>query len=65
MTDYDREMIDYGMDGWILKPIDFKRLRVILRGVVDPLQRERDVYHVGSNWEVGGWLTRPTLAKKQ
>ena len=50
------ELQRLGMDGWILKPIDFKRLRVILRGVVDPLQRERDVYHVGSNWEVGGWL---------
>ena len=54
------ELHKLGMDGWILKPIDFKRLRIILRGVVDPLQREKDVYRVGVNWEIGGWLTRPS-----
>ena len=53
------ELHKLGMDGWILKPIDFKRLRIILRGVVDPMQREKDVYHVGANWEIGGWLTLP------
>ncbi|KAI0088500.1 hypothetical protein BDY19DRAFT_947972 [Irpex rosettiformis] len=52
-----REMYDLGMDGWLLKPIDFKRLRTILRGVTDPVQRSRDVYRKGiSNWEQGGWL---------
>lgn len=51
------EMYDLGMDGWILKPIDFKRLRVILRGVTDPAQRVRDVYQKGVfSWEQGGWL---------
>ncbi len=51
------EMYDLGMDGWILKPIDFKRLRIILRGVTDPAQRARDVYKKGiSSWEQGGWL---------
>ena len=50
-------MYDLGMDGWILKPIDFKRLRVILRGVTDPAQRVRDVYQKGVfSWEQGGWL---------
>ena len=53
------ELYKLGMDGWILKPIDFKRLRVILRGVVDLSQREKDVYHPGQNWEIGGWLSRP------
>ncbi|KAI0351442.1 hypothetical protein OH77DRAFT_1429748 [Trametes cingulata] len=53
------ELFRLGMDGWILKPIDFKRLRTILRGVVDPAQRERDVYRPGISWEVGGWLSRP------
>ena len=28
-------MITFGMDGWILKPIDFKSLRKILEGVRD------------------------------
>ena len=53
------ELYKLGMDGWILKPIDFKRLRVILRGVIDPLQREKDLYRPGGNWEIGGWLSRP------
>jgi CheY-like chemotaxis protein len=51
-----KELLDYGMDGWILKPIDFHRLHTILKGVTDPVQRRRDVYHPGCNWEVGGWL---------
>lgn len=50
------ELSNYGMDGWILKPIDFKRLNVILKGVVDTVQREQDVYQPGCNWESGGWL---------
>ncbi len=36
------------MDGWILKPIDFKRLNVILKGVQDPAQRQADVYRLGA-----------------
>lgn len=54
------ELYRLGLDGWILKPIDFKRLRAILRGVVEPAQREKDVYRPGINWEVGGWFSRPT-----
>ncbi|KAF5380673.1 hypothetical protein D9757_007064 [Collybiopsis confluens] len=52
------KLSDAGMDGWILKPIDFKRLGVILKGVTDPSQRELDRYHPGCNWEIGGWLAR-------
>ncbi|GBE85224.1 histidine kinase [Sparassis crispa] len=51
------EMYNRGLDGWILKPIDFKRLRVLLRGVIDISQRQKDVYHPGCSWETGGWLT--------
>ncbi|THH10468.1 hypothetical protein EW145_g1296 [Phellinidium pouzarii] len=50
------EMIDFGMDGWILKPIDFKRLRTILKGVLDPDERQKAVYREGCSWELGGWL---------
>lgn len=57
--DQREDMYNLGIDGWILKPIDFKRLRVILRGVTDSSQREKDVYQQGCNWEIGGWLTRP------
>ncbi|EGO23709.1 Fph type histidine kinase [Serpula lacrymans var. lacrymans S7.9] len=52
------ELIGYGMDGWILKPIDFKRLKIILQGIVDPSQRDRDVYKPGCSWEAGGWFTK-------
>ncbi len=50
------ELVAHGMDGWILKPIDFKRLNVILKGVQDPAQRQVDVYRPGCSWESGGWL---------
>jgi DNA-binding response OmpR family regulator len=53
------ELEQIGIDGWILKPIDFGRLYTILRGVMDPVQRERDEYRVGDSWEIGGWLLRP------
>lgn len=51
------ELARIGIDGWILKPIDFKRLSTILRGVIDTEQRQRDEYQLG-RWEVGGWLPR-------
>jgi DNA-binding response OmpR family regulator len=54
------ELEQIGIDGWILKPIDFGRLYTILRGVTDPVQRKRDEYGVGGSWEIGGWLTRPS-----
>lgn len=51
------ELAKIGVDGWILKPIDFKRLSMILRGVTNTEQRERDEYQMG-RWEIGGWLPR-------
>ena len=64
LFEYQRhELCDLGMDGWILKPIDFKRLDVILKGVTDPVRRELDVYRPGFTWEIGGWLpNRPLVA---
>lgn len=50
------EMIADGIDGWILKPIEFKRLRDILKGILDPVQRASDLYSPTRNWESGGWL---------
>lgn len=49
-------MMEMGMNAWILKPIDFKRLRVLMRGVTDVEQRRLDVYKPGVNWEKGGWM---------
>ncbi|KAH8824835.1 hypothetical protein DL96DRAFT_1467371 [Flagelloscypha sp. PMI_526] len=48
-----------GFDGWILKPIDFKRLDVILKGVLDDHQRQLDLYRPGCDWELGGWFGNP------
>ncbi|CCL99470.1 uncharacterized protein FIBRA_01488 [Fibroporia radiculosa] len=56
--DQHDELLKLGFDGWILKPIDFKRLRNILRGVMDTVQRSKDVYHPSCSWEVGGWLKK-------
>jgi CheY-like chemotaxis protein len=49
--------IDAGFDGWILKPIDFKRLNTILTGIADDETRIKCLYEPGQ-WEVGGWFER-------
>jgi len=51
-----QEIVNFGIDGWILKPIDFQRLRSVLRGIVDLKQRLKDLYLEGRSWELGGWL---------
>jgi len=51
-----QEIVDFGIDGWILKPIDFQRLRSVMRGIMDPTQRLKDLYREGRSWELGGWL---------
>ncbi|TRM64908.1 hypothetical protein BD626DRAFT_454990 [Schizophyllum amplum] len=56
------ELMNYGLDGWILKPINFKRLSTIMRGIVDIRQRQADLYKVGHVWEDGGWLVPPPQA---
>jgi CheY-like chemotaxis protein len=45
--------ISAGFDGWILKPIDFKRLNVLLTGIVDYDSRTSNLY-VEGEWERGG-----------
>lgn len=49
--------INAGFDGWILKPIDFKRLNVLLLGIVDDDTRQSCLYKQGE-WEKGGWFNR-------
>lgn len=49
--------IDAGFDGWILKPIDFKRLSVLLNGIVEEDTRETCLYQPGK-WEAGGWFCK-------
>lgn len=49
--------IDAGFDGWILKPVDFKRLNTLLLGIVDSATRASCIYRRGE-WEQGGWFHR-------
>ena len=49
--------IDGGFDGWILKPIDFKRLSVLLSGIVEEDTRADCLYKPG-DWERGGWFVQ-------
>jgi CheY-like chemotaxis protein len=48
--------IESGFDGWILKPVDFKRVNLLLKGIVDEEIRAACVYEPGK-WEQGGWLS--------
>lgn len=50
-----QEYIDAGFDGWILKPIDFKRLEAIIMAIDDENMREALLYGLGG-WENGGWF---------
>ncbi|KAM0356190.1 hypothetical protein ACHAPU_000585 [Fusarium lateritium] len=47
--------IDAGFDGWILKPVDFKRLNTLLAGISDEEVRSSCLY-VQGQWERGGWF---------
>ncbi|KAI1411041.1 hsp90-like protein [Hypoxylon sp. FL1857] len=48
--------VEAGFDGWILKPIDFKRLNVLLDGISDNGVRAECLYIPGE-WERGGWFS--------
>jgi CheY-like chemotaxis protein len=47
--------IDAGFDGWILKPVDFKRVSVLFKGIEDSDVRNDCLYQPGA-WEKGGWF---------
>lgn len=60
LTEDQRDyMVELGMDGWILKPIEFKRMAVLLSGIHDIQLRQQHAYHEGCIWEYGGWLEAP------
>ncbi|KAH8666279.1 putative cyanobacterial phytochrome B [Xylariales sp. PMI_506] len=47
--------VEAGFDGWILKPIDFKRVNLLLAGITDDVMRDSCLYTPGE-WERGGWF---------
>lgn len=56
LKESDRQAyIDAGFDGWIMKPIDFRRVHELLQGLDDKDNRESCLYKP-SAWEQGGWF---------
>ncbi len=56
LVEKDRQKyIDAGFDAWILKPVDFKRLNVLLAGIMEEEERNASLYKPGQ-WERGGWF---------
>lgn len=56
LVEKDRQLyVDGGFDGWIPKPIDFKRLSTLLIGIVNKDIRGCCIYEHGA-WERGGWF---------
>ncbi|PWW80730.1 hypothetical protein C7212DRAFT_160977 [Tuber magnatum] len=51
------EYVDLGFDGWIMKPVNFGRLKLLLDGIRDPAIRAKNAYEPGQ-WEHGGWFSR-------
>lgn len=47
--------IDTGFDAWVMKPINFNRLDLLLKGITDRESRKEAMYQPGQ-WENGGWL---------
>src|SRR5687767_1634659 len=72
LVEKDRAVyIDAGFDGWILKPVDFKRLNTLLHGITDDAVRNSYLYEEGE-WERGGWFAsrspsgeKPRLGEKE
>ncbi|PHH66545.1 hypothetical protein CDD81_7020 [Ophiocordyceps australis] len=58
LVEHDRQTyINAGFDGWILKPIDFKRLNTLLSGIQHQETRNNCLYAPGQ-WERGGWFSK-------
>ncbi|WVR03334.1 hypothetical protein IAU60_000325 [Kwoniella sp. DSM 27419] len=51
----DRGNLAQDFDGWLLKPLDFARVRVLFAGLESPEKRSAEVY-VQGHWEKGGYL---------
>ncbi|KAI0547983.1 hsp90-like protein [Xylaria curta] len=61
LVERDRSIYtEAGFDGWILKPVDFKRLTTLLDGITSDEVRNLCLYQPGE-WERGGWFVRRAL----
>jgi hypothetical protein len=50
-----QKYVETGFDGWILKPVNFERVGLLLKGLVDAEARKECLYQPGK-WERGGWF---------
>ena len=56
-----QKYVETGFDGWILKPVDFERVGLLLKGLIDAEARKECLYQQGQ-WERGGWFEdRPSV----
>ncbi|KAH8704935.1 putative sensor histidine kinase/response regulator [Talaromyces proteolyticus] len=53
-----QKYIDTGFDGYIMKPIDFKRVNSLLCGLQGEQQERDALTYVPGNWEHGGWFNQ-------
>lgn len=51
----DRSSLMQHFDGWLLKPLDFGRVRDLFKALEDPVKRRQEMY-VQGQWERGGYL---------
>jgi CheY-like chemotaxis protein len=59
-----QKYIDTGFDGYIMKPINFKRFNTLLCSLQSESERKALTYLPG-NWENGGWLPRQSSGPPQ
>jgi len=51
----DRGDLSADFDGWLLKPLDFTRVRDLFKALQNPEKRKAEVYRQGQ-WERGGYF---------
>jgi CheY-like chemotaxis protein len=54
--------VEIGFDGWLLKPIDFRRLNLLLAGASSSEKRQEGLYE-RSRFRLGGWFTASPCTK--
>lgn len=50
------ELLQAGFDGWLLKPIDFKRLERVLEGVIEVKAKREFLFSAAEAERGGGWF---------
>ncbi|OCK77846.1 hypothetical protein K432DRAFT_445052 [Lepidopterella palustris CBS 459.81] len=49
-------LMEAGFDGWLVKPINFRRLNVVLAGALSRDKRKEGIYHE-KEFRLGGWFS--------